>query len=918
MVRSGAIAVLLATVLSGCPPINSTPCADDSQCTSDQRCRRGACGPICLDDTDCGAAQVCLANGTCGARPECTANAECATGFTCTGGQCRCETDDACAANQQCLAGSCQARPRCTSNADCRNTGERCEVTQGLCQPVCTQPADCAPTLDPRVSTALYVCLAGTCTRRCQTDIMCGGQGLICRNGLCAVADCKDKSECPPTQYCTSATFGRCETFTVCTQTSQCPRNYECRAFTDAQCPPGFDCTQKLCQELQRCLSDSDCVTGVPGTMTAEKTGYCDEGHCQASPTCVIDQQCPAGKSCIGGVCVPATCRGHAECGAGKACVDGACVAAPAPADIDQLRLTPAAAFLVEGDTLALKLVAVPLDGTTYPLPGASFEVLDPMGQPSTIATVTTAGVLTAAMAGEVRVRARVTGGNAISTETQVTIIPRVMMGRRVVVIDAATGAPLEGVKVRACPGGSCATPVDVTTTAQGLAEFPLLEMTATTFTAVPQGLRGDGLPSHERASVITTTVADVMLPLRENPVRAKAGFSASVAFTDVSTVGSTWAGFVAASASDVPSLSPQGLLGENFLVELPGVGQRVPVPGALVLYTSPGLGFPQEVKPRALSFSQPGTRFVQAWAGRAYLENALSLRSVDLLSYLGAFDYAHVPSINFAARPYVPDSTDVDSDGLCSNTSRCPMGSEDVPDYASFTPLSFQPRRQQRLRTEVVVPSVPSNFDTILVAAALFDPRAGMLPTGFASRTPGQPGSDGLRTVDPVVVRAASPYNGLEVAQPGLWVLAGNAAGTTSSARLVRAPALPTKVFVTPFLPALADATYTPGNRTLNPGQPAWASAYSTGGEVGRASLTGTDTRHVLYFPMTSGQTALAWPEPPTGPGQDPAGQAMTRLELVAVDLVSGVGIDQLFDTAGVNLSTWSQVIDGYSRLDR
>jgi hypothetical protein len=147
---------------------------------------------------------------------------------------------------------------------------------------------------------------------------------------------------------------------------------------------------------------------------------------------------------------------------------------------------------------------------------------------------------------------------------------------------------------------------------------------------------------------------------------------------------------------------------------------------------------------------------------------------------------------------------------------------------------------------------------------------------------------------------------------------LAGNAAGTASSGRLVRSTVLGSRVLITPFLPAPSMATYTPGNRTLNPGQPAWASVFSTGGELGRAALTGTDTRHVIYFAMANGQTAIVWPGPPTGPGQDPSAQAMTKLEVVAVDLIGGVSVEQVFDASGVTLSTWSSVIDGYSRLDR
>jgi hypothetical protein len=269
----------------------------------------------------------------------------------------------------------------------------------------------------------------------------------------------------------------------------------------------------------------------------------------------------------------------------------------------------------------------------------------------------------------------------------------------------------------------------------------------------------------------------------------------------------------------------------------------------------------------------------------RAFLDAALNLRSVDVLTYLGAFDYSQDRAVSFSPRPYVPDSTDIDGDGLCSNMQKCPMGSEDVPDYARFTQLAFQPNRQQRLRTEVVVPGVPSNFDTVLVASALFDERAGMLPTGFASKTPGMTGPDGLKQVDPITVRGGPAYNGLEIATPGIWTIVANTAGTNFSGRLLRSPVLGSRVLVTPFLPSPAMSTFTPGNRTFNTGQPAWSSVYSTGGELGRVSLTGTDTRHVIYFAMANGQNAIVWPTSPTAPGQDPAAQAMTKLEVVAVD---------------------------------
>ncbi|MBL8913870.1 MAG: hypothetical protein JNM17_24415, partial [Archangium sp.] len=744
-------------------------------------------------------------------------------------------------------------------------------------------------------------------------------EGLICVNGLCSKADCAMASECPSGQYCTSSVFGRCEAYQVCQQTSECPRNSECRAFDEQRCPPGFDCSQKICQELQRCLADGDCVSGIPGTMGSEVTGFCEEGHCQPSPACVVSQQCAMGRTCIAGVCVPNVCRGHLECPSMQACVDGKCVTGPAPEQMEMLRLTPPQLFLIEGESTQLQLIAFRIDGSTFPLSSANYEVKDAMGMPATNASVSAQGVLTAAMAGEVRVRATVTGAFVNSNEITGKLIPAVMMGRRVVGTDAATGQPLGGAVVRGCPASDCSTPTDVTTTADGIAEFPLLDASAMTFTAAPTQLRTDGLPAYERASILSTTATDVAIPLRDNPVKAAGGFSASISFSYVSTTGTYWAGFVTASASDVPSLTAQGLLGENFMTEVPGINQQVPVPGAFVLYTSPGLGFPQEVKSRSLAFAQSSNgRFVQSWAGRAYLDSVLNLRSIDVLTYLGAFDYEQQRSVAFSSKPYVADSTDVDGDGLCSMMSRCPMGTEDVPDYARFSALSFQPSRQQKLRTEVVVAGVPSNFNTVLAASALFDEHAGMLPVGFASKTPGQPGADGLRPVDPILVRGGAAYNGLEIATPGLWVLAVDAGGTAFSARMLRSPVLGPRVLITPFLPSPADSSYLPGTRALNPGQPAWNSIYSSGGELGRAALTGTDTRHVIYFPMTTQQASVGWPSVPTAPGQDPAAQAMSKLEVVAVDLVSGVSLDSVFGTGGVTLGTWSQVIDGYSRLDR
>ena len=915
--RLGRVPVLMlaSVVMLGCPAVNSTPCETDGQCTATQRCRRGACGPICLDDSECGDAQVCRA-GVCKPPPECARDSECASGFICTADKCQCAMDSACAANQKCVSGTCQAQKRCTADADCVGTGGRCEVTQGLCLPVCTLPADCAPGLDPRVALTLYSCASGTCTRRCLNDVTCGGEGIVCKSGLCGTADCKTLSDCPPSQYCTSATFGRCVTYKYCASSSECGSNFECKKFGTGQCPPGFDCSKSLCLEQPKCLIDGDCVSGPP--MPAQN-GYCQESHCQPTTKCTSAATCGAGKECVGGLCVPSTCRGHPECGPGKACVDGACLTAPAASDIALLEISPTRGILEVGDTLQLRLLGFRLDASSYPLAGGSFTVVDEAGMPSSLATVDGSGLVTGVAPGKVVVRGTVTGAGVAPVESKLTVYAAVTAGRRVVVVDAATRLPLAGVKVNGCEAASCTSPTEVETDATGAALFPALAAGPASFTAVSQAVRADGLPTYERASLIGTPATDLYLPLRENPVHSAAGFNAVINFAEVRTSGQYWAGLAAISASDLPSVDLALLLGENFTVQIPGIGQGVPVPGSLVLYSSPGFGIPQEIKGKSLGLGQAGTvRHAVAFAGRADLDAALALRSTQFLSYVGAFDYTVQTRFSLTDRARVPDTTDIDGDGLCASATRCPMGSEDVPDYANFTPMSFTPRREQRRRTEVVLPKLPSTLDTVVIAAAEVGTEGGLLPIGFSSVNAGPPGPDGTRMVPPVVLRSGTPYGGLELSTPGIWALGGNTNGNAYSGRLTRGTSLPVKVLVAPFLPVPTNPSYQPAGRSFAPGQPEWSSVYSSGGELARVSLTGSQQRHVLYFAIASGQTTIGVPPAPAGPGADPASQGSVKLEVVAVDLANGTTVEDVFTLPGVNLSTWISGIDGYSRFDK
>lgn len=925
----GLLAIFVATLCSGalfagCPPSGAQACDTDAECP-DGRCRFGACGPICEEDGDCGSRQVCQA-GACVPSPECAQTSDCASGFICTSGACACTGDAACALNQSCVGGRCEARARCTSDLNC-DAGQRCEVTQGLCIPPCTFATDCAPGLDPQVATVLYQCFQGTCHRRCVNDVSCGATGLICADGLCTTATCKSAAECPMGQYCTSANFGRCQAFQTCTATSQCQPNFECRAFDPQSCPPGFNCAQPICQELQRCLVDPDCNTSLPGQRSMD-FAFCREGHCQPTKSCTAPSDCAAGWACVGKLCVPGGCRGHTDCPTAQACVAGACKTSPNAIDVASLKLSPEVSHLEVGAQQKLQLISYTLDGASFPVASASFSVVDEKGAPSGAATVDASGQVTGVSAAKVLIRAEVPGAAVLPITATVYIHASVSAGRRVLVIDPSTQLPVASATVRGCDApssdGPCAAPIEVTTDVNGEAPFPTFSngggAAVATFSVGSGLMRADGLPRYERVSLLDSRVSSILLPLEPNPVQSAAGFNGTISFNQVHSDGAYWVGFAAMSAGDPAATNLQDLLGEAFWVDLPGVMQRVPVPGSVVLYTSPGLGIPNEVKGKSLGLAQPGRRTATAFAGRTSLDQLASVRSTDFLAYAGALDYALVPFSTITSHARVPDTTDVDGDGLCTNAMQCPQGTEKVPDYFNFTQLSVAPRDEQTLRTEVVLPELPAEYDTAVIATISATEEAGLTPLGFTSRTAGAPNASGLRPIDPVVMRSGAPFGGVEAGAPGVWVMAVQAASATAgggsvAGRIIRGPTLPTRAVIPALLPSAAQSTFVRTSRTFAPAQPLWNELVSGGGELGRIDLLGSEVRHRVYFEAEGAQTAVRVPEGPPSGGMDPAAEQMSGLEVTILDLRVGVSAQDAFNVRSANLSRPGGIIDGYSR---
>jgi hypothetical protein len=895
---------LFFVVLAGCPQVNSKACVEDTECSPGQRCRRGACGPICLNDAECGSAQVC-ADGVCRAAPECTEELPCAMGFTCQLGRCVCTTDAACPGNQRCVAGACQSAPRCTSDEQCRGQG-RCEVVSGTCLPVCQFAANCAPDLDARLALALYVCVDGTCSRRCTIDNQCGASGFVCEDSRCQRAVCTTRTDCPTDQYCTGASAGRCANLTTCTDNAACSLDFTCQRLTGAACPPGLDCTQRICLELPRCIADQDCVAVADAGVAP--TGFCERGHCQPSARCQTLAACASGLECIGNRCVPYVCRSRNDCDAGL-CLDGRCTATPTPTDVSVLNLWAEKSVAVVGEPVRLHLLASSFAGAVAPVSAATFSV-----EPANAATISDAGVLVGLTAGPLTVRGRLVASAASPASVSLVILPAAEQ-RRVVVVNAATHLPVAQSRVFVCQGG-CSTSVEVGTDDAGIALLSGFDG-GVTVTVIGPGVRSDGKPRFERVTVIDAQ-DDTLIPLRDNAASAETGLSSTVSFTDVSTSGGYWAGLVLPSAGDLTNYTPQRLVGETFAFEIPGVAASVPLPASLVLYTSPAFGIPQEVKPRAFTFAESGIRVGVALAARGNVEQLALLRSVDLLGYLGAADVDVGPEVEVAPRrPLIVDTVDVDADGLCANPTRCPAGTELVPDYAGFTRTTLRPKRGQRLRTEVVLARLPSTFSSVLAGVFSLSPRVGGVPLGFASATPGTVGRDGTRAVGPIQLKSAPPFNGLEVYDTAVWAVATDPQGRRSSGVLAAGERLNPRTVMRNWLPAL-EGTIDANARAFVPTAASWASAISGGAQFARVTATGVDVSHTIYAPTNPGQLRIGAPSIPTLPASDPWLDRDAALEVVVIAPTLGATVAQLTDAAGVNLLWLAPNLSAWSRFER
>ncbi len=258
----------------------------------------------------------------CGDDDGCGGTCGCLSGATCVAGACL--TLDAVSADEVspdadspddlCLGVTCAQGGVCCFG-QCCTRGQAC-LPGGVCGPPCVP--DCSG-------------------RTCGGD-GCGGDcGDCAPNCLCFDGTCQCHTTCPGDALCGDQCCG--DQQTCCLDRECCDADQSCVWGPEAGiffcCSPrctGRNCGPDFCGgTCGTCPAGQSCVAGLCGGKPLGPVVKCGDGTCSPSETCATckaDCGCDANGSCVAGVCLncPEICtKAGAQCGLLQGCNCGAC-----------------------------------------------------------------------------------------------------------------------------------------------------------------------------------------------------------------------------------------------------------------------------------------------------------------------------------------------------------------------------------------------------------------------------------------------------------------------------------------------------------------------------------------------------------------------------------------------------------------
>lgn len=283
-------------------PVDGIPCEDGNACTTEDRCKGGACDPgpapkcddgkVCTGD-GCDKASGCKqtplpATTPCDDVNGCTTNDACDGLGACKGIGKSCDDDNACATDS-CDANICSYKSLADGTA-C-NDGDACTTTDVCAAGKCS--AGPAKSCDDKNACTADACVTGVCKNVVKPTGACDdGDGCTesdsCKDGVCLPGSakvCNDGNVCT-TDACAG---GSCTTVGLsgpgCDDLDNCTLGDVCSA---GKCTAG---TAKNCDDSNLCTDDS-CSKG--SCVATANTKACDDGS-----VCTVTDTCAA-KACTG------------------------------------------------------------------------------------------------------------------------------------------------------------------------------------------------------------------------------------------------------------------------------------------------------------------------------------------------------------------------------------------------------------------------------------------------------------------------------------------------------------------------------------------------------------------------------------------------------------------------------------------
>jgi hypothetical protein len=800
------LAALAAMVLgTGCSPLaaEGESCAR-APCVAGLACVEGLCAPAPIPDAG---------PSRCETSADCVLGAS-ADGRVCEDGVCAwasCGLDLQCG-TRICDRGVCALFEPCFNDEGCAED----QVCEGsACRGACEGDGECG--------SALQGCADdGRCRQRCLGDFLCFG--ALCEGGLCRDPQCALDEDCAGegTLFCNQ---GRCESFVPCAADPDCfSADFRCNALG-------------RCEERATCRLDDEC--GLEGV--------CLRGYCRPTSSCLADAAaCSAGQECLAGRCVAApSCRQNADCGALEVCLRGECWAESLAAPASLVVQTSHGLCHSSGEG-ACRLVLFPGEGAHLGVgafddddaPVSAAWALELDGGVTAVALHRAAALLLAAAPGA--------ASSSTATLTlrheavvlhealAITVLPAAAApGLRVLVIDEASGAPLQGALVAA--GGETAS-----TDADGLALFAALaEPLWISARHEGRGLAVEGLAGE----------GDLRLPLPSLPTAETgvAGFSARVVSSGSET-GPVGTGLVLPSLRRLSEASLGALFGPSYAGSLavPFLGDvTLALPAAATLEaTVPFGGGNQEVRGRAFTTTAAGRRGLSAFERRSEIGELFALfgadpteLALDLAATAEGMRAQLEPAGILEALPHVPDENDIDGDGDLA---------ELVPDYGALPAFEVSPARLPAERLGVLLGPPPSGARSRpFLVVGLAPAGYGFVPVGM-----GAPALDEAST--PRQIKALAPHSDALSWAPRALVAEAVFDDTRQSRIQRRFAAFPTALDLGPFLAPptgyfFLDGMPAPGTRSL-------VLPEAEGATTWRVTLSGSGTAWTLVVTAPAG----------------------------------------------------------------